>query len=126
MPQSLAGLRAIVLAVLDHRDAVHEHIRNAGGIVVRVFVSGVVLYLVGVEYHDVGPVAFAQFAAAFEVEAVRRKGSNLSLAPHSLPCCICSHPGMQLCVHGVRRAYRQRLLIIHAVDVFVKHVMLGR
>jgi hypothetical protein len=33
---------------------------------------------------------------------------------------------MQLCVHGVRRAHRQWLLIIHAVDVFVTHVILGR
>ena len=70
MPQSLAGLRARVLAVLNYRDAVHQHIRDARGIVVRVFVGGVILNLVGVEYHDVGPVAFAQFAAGFEVESV--------------------------------------------------------
>ena len=34
VPQSLAGLRARVLAVLDHQDAVHEHIRIAGRIMV--------------------------------------------------------------------------------------------
>ena len=45
MPQGLAGLRAGVLAVLNHRNAVHEHIRNARGVMVRVFVGGVVLNL---------------------------------------------------------------------------------
>ena len=126
MPQGLACLRAGVLAVLNHLDSVHEHVGDASGIMVGVLVGGGVLDLVGVEHYDVRPVAFAQFAAAFEVEGVRRPGSNLSLAPHILPCCVRSHPGMQLCVHGVRRAHLQRLLIIHAVDVFVKHVMLGR
>jgi len=73
VPQSLAGLRARVLAVLNYRDAVHEHIGNAGGIMVRVSIGGGVLNLVGVEHRDIGPVAFAEFAAAFEVEGVRRQ-----------------------------------------------------
>jgi hypothetical protein len=36
VPQSLAGLGAGVLAVLNHRDAVQEQIRNADRIMVRV------------------------------------------------------------------------------------------
>ena len=74
--QGLARLRARVPAVLDYRGAVHEHIRNARRIMVRVFVGGMVLILVGVEYHDVGPVALAQLAAAFEAERVRRQASG--------------------------------------------------
>jgi len=58
VPQGLAGLRARVLAVFDYQDAVHEHMRNARGIMVRVFVSGVVLNLVGVEYHEQAIMVF--------------------------------------------------------------------
>jgi len=76
--QSLACLRAGVLAVLDQRDAVHEDIGDAGGIMVRVYVGGVVLNLVGVEYYDIGPVAFAQLAPALEVERVRGQAGHLA------------------------------------------------
>ena len=62
----------------DYRDAVHQHIGDAGGVVVRVFVGGVVPHLLGVEHHDVRPVALAQFAAAFEVEGVRRQAGHLA------------------------------------------------
>ena len=44
--QNLAEIRRrSVLAVLDYRGAVHEHIRNAGGIMVGVFVGEGVLDL---------------------------------------------------------------------------------
>ena len=44
--QNLADIRRrSVLAVLDYRGAVHEHMRNAGGIMVGVFISGGVLDL---------------------------------------------------------------------------------
>jgi hypothetical protein len=39
VPEGLADFRAGVLAVLDHRDVVHQHVGNAGGIVVRVLVD---------------------------------------------------------------------------------------
>jgi hypothetical protein len=54
--------------------------------VVRVFVDGVVLNLVGVEYHGVGPVAFAQLAAAFEVEGVGGQASGRETGGEGRPC----------------------------------------
>ena len=73
MPQSLAGLRARVLVVPNYRDAVRQHIGNAGGIMVRVSIGGGVLNLVGVEHRDIGPVALAQFATVVEVEGAYRQ-----------------------------------------------------
>jgi len=43
---------------------------------VRVLADGVVLHLVGVEDHEVGPIALAQFAAAFEVADVGGRASG--------------------------------------------------
>ena len=45
MPQSLARLRARVLAVHDDRNAVHQHVGDVGSVVVGVLVGGGVLYL---------------------------------------------------------------------------------
>jgi hypothetical protein len=53
---------------------------------VRVFIGGVVLNLVGVEYDDAGPVAFAQLAAAFEVEGVGGQASGRETGGEGRPC----------------------------------------
>ena len=59
-----------------------------------------------------------------EVE-VHGQGQTDSLRPYGLARSMRWDPGMQLCAPGFRRAHLQPPFIIGAVDVVVKHVILG-
>src|SRR5215470_485520 len=61
--QDAAGLGTRVLAVPQHLLSVHEHVANAGGVLVRLVEGGMVLNGRRIEDHDIGEAAWSQPAA---------------------------------------------------------------
>ena len=58
------GLGPAVRAVLNDRDAVDQHVADAGGILVRTLKGGMVLNPSRIEDDDIGKVLFFEKAAA--------------------------------------------------------------
>jgi hypothetical protein len=70
MPQRLASLGTGVFSVLHHSDAINEDVGNTDSIMVRVIESGWIADFGRIEDNDIGPISFAQFAAAFEMKCI--------------------------------------------------------
>ena len=67
-----------MFAVLNYKDTIDEHVRNAEGIMMGVVELGSILDFLGVKEDDVGPIAFTKFAAPSEVKSVCRQAGHLA------------------------------------------------
>src|SRR2546428_10005491 len=72
VPQSLARFRAGMFALVDDDYSIDQNVGNAFRIMVGIVERRGILHLVGIKEHDVSPIAFAQLAAIFEMERIRR------------------------------------------------------
>src|SRR5262249_20219660 len=71
--QRASGPRAGVTPLTHHRDAVHEHMVNAGGRVIRILERAHVAHACGIEQAQVGEGAGANHSAVAQAELARRE-----------------------------------------------------
>jgi len=74
----LTGFGASVLAILNDGDAIYKYVWDADGIMVRIIEGGGIADFCGIEYDDVGPVTFAEFATFFEMKGVRGQAGHFA------------------------------------------------
>ena len=68
----LARPGAAVMAIVDHYRAIDQHIVDALRVLLGIFVGRAIGNPVGIEYHDIPPVSFAQQPAILQAEHLRR------------------------------------------------------
>src|SRR5262249_874630 len=76
--QRLAGLGAGMDAVLHHDGPVHDHVPDAGGKLVRLFIRGDISDRLWIEHYDVGVEAGKQQATIRYREPARRRRRHLA------------------------------------------------
>src|SRR5947199_136388 len=74
--QSTPRFRASVLTVFEDRSSVDENIFHSGGVLGRVFESGVIGDRCRIEHHHIGEHSFFQKSAMIQPEISRRQGGQ--------------------------------------------------